>query len=239
MSSTELLYMNDCYQRQFAAQVIKQGENFVVLDQTAFYPQGGGQPSDQGKLKFDGEEVKVTGVKKHKGEVRHIIKGEVPQEGAEVEGELDWERRHTLMRMHTAQHLVSAIVFDNYEATVSGNQIHLEESRIDFNPVRFSDEDLEQIESDANELIAEELPVKIYQMKRARLREKVDQGRANLDLIPDSIDPLRVVEIEGIDICPCGGTHVQNLKELGQLKITGRETKGKQTDRVSLTVEDR
>ncbi len=119
MSRTEELYMEDCYRKEFKAEVIKTGKNFVVLDKTVFYPEGGGQPSDQGIIKFKGEKTKVTGVKSHKGEIRHMVKGEVPEEGTEVEGELDWERRHKLMRMHTAQHLVSAVVLDEFGATVS------------------------------------------------------------------------------------------------------------------------
>lgn len=233
MSRTEPLYMEDCYRKEFNAKVIKSGENFVVLDKSAFYPKGGGQPSDKGKLLYNDKEVDVSGVKKHKGEVRHIVKGVVPEEGTKVKGKLDWERRHKLMRMHTAQHLISAIVLEKFDATVSGNQIHLDSSRIDFNPVSFSDEDLEEIENDANKLIDAGIPVKIYEMKREKVKEEIEGDRVNLSLIPDSVDPLRIVEIKKLDLCPCGGTHVKNLEEIGEINITGRETKGKNTDRLT------
>lgn len=238
MTRTELIYMEDCYTKEFDAEVTKKGENFVVLDKTSFYPEGGGQPSDKGKLISDGEEYEVTGVKKHKGEVRHIIKGEVPEENEKVQGKIDWERRHKLMRMHTAQHLVAAIVLYKYDATVSGNQIHLENSRIDFNPVNFSEEDLEGIQERANQLIEKGRPVEIYQMSREKVEEKMDPERVNLDLIPESVDPLRIVEIEELDICPCGGTHVKNLEEIKGIDIIERETKGKNTDRLTFELKE-
>lgn len=230
--------MEDCYQKEFKAEVIKTGKNFIVLDKTIFYPEGGGQPSDQGIINFKGEKAEVTGVKKHKGEIRHMVKGEVPEEGTEVEGELDWERRHKLMRMHTAQHLVSAVVLDEYGATVSGNQIHLDKSRIDFNPIQFSQEDLDKVEEKSNELIEKEIPVEISEKPREKVREEMTEDRVNLDLIPDSIDPLRVVEIKNLDLCPCGGTHVNNVKEIGEINILGRKSKGKETDRLTFELKE-
>ncbi|MDY6771338.1 MAG: alanyl-tRNA editing protein [Candidatus Nanohaloarchaea archaeon] len=236
---TDALYMEDCYLRSFTATVKEVGSGFIVLDETAFYPEGGGQPADQGNLSNSDHSTSVTDVQKENGQIRHYVDStEEFEAGQEVEGSIDWDRRYTLMRMHTAQHLLSAVVLQEFDAETAGNQIHEEYSRMDFSPVSFSDEDLERIENRCNSLIQEEIPVKIYEKPRNELEDEMHVGRSNLDLIPDSIDPLRVVEIEDVDLCPCGGTHVENLKEIGRIEITGRQSKGEDTDRVTFEIRD-
>ena len=136
------------------------------------------------------------------------------------------------MKMHTAQHILSGIVFDNFNARTAGNQIHADYSRVDFYPVKFSDENLENITQKFNEIISKNLPVKIYEEERESLEKRVGQQRANLDLLPKFITRLRIVEIEGFDVCPCAGTHVRNTNEIPKLDKIKRDTKGRDRDRI-------
>lgn len=239
---TELLFLPDNdYDKEFDAEVTKtrEADGYIVLDRTLFYPEGGGQPADHGTISWDGKNAEVTEVQKKHGEVRHYVEGnELPEPGTEVHGEIDWERRYKHMRMHTAQHVLSKVVLDMYNATTAGNQIHEDRSRIDFKPVEFTDEDIEKIENAANAMIEEALVVEKKNMSRDRLEAEVEEGRSNLNLIPDHIDPLRVVIIGDEDICPCGGTHVDNIEEIGEIDIIERTTKGADTERLEFVLKD-
>lgn len=240
---TEFLFMKDAeanYVREFEAVVTDAGTdpsngNFIVLDRTAFYAEGGGQPSDTGTITWEGgsKTAKVKLVTK-KGGVKHFIDGETPSKGASVHGWLDWENRYALMRYHTGQHLISSVVYDLYNgAHTAGNQIYSNKSRIDFHPVKFGEEDLKKIEDECNRRISLKPAVKIYEAPREEIEKRSDSNRANLELLPKSINLLRIVEIDGFDIVPCAGTHVRSLSELGKLKITARETKGAEKERVT------
>lgn len=230
----EILYYPDNeYQKEFDSIVSKVDEDrgYICLEETLFYKEGGGQPSDQGSIEWETEEAEVVDVQKSHGEIRHFIEGDFPEEGVEVHGEIDWERRYTHMRMHTAQHILSWVVLDKYDAATVGNQIHHDYSRIDFEPANFNDQDIDNIEKTVNKMIEEAVEVEKKEMARDLVEEKVVDGRTNLDLIPDSIDPLRVVII-GEDVCPCGGTHVDNLEELEGIEIIERVSKGKDVERL-------
>ncbi len=233
---TELLYLpDDDRTTEFVSQVTEARTEYIVLDGTYFYPEGGGQPPDHGTLSWDGGDATVMNVRKNHGDVRHYVEsmtGDPPDEGTVVEGAVDSSRRERLSRMHTAQHVLSRVVLDEYGATTAGNQIHPDRSRIDFEPASFGEEDLETIQRLANEAIERDYPVRKENRPRTVVEESVDEGRALLDLIPASVDPLRVVEIEGFDTCPCGGTHVDRLGAIGRLEITGRTTKGRDTERI-------
>ena len=232
---TKILYMDNIegnYLREFNARVTKIKKDYVLLDQTAFYPIGGGQPSDTGYLMWDDEKVVVKEVIKKGDSVKHIIEGEKPSVGTKIQGVIDWDRRYSHMKMHTAQHILSGIVFDNFNARTVGNQIHADYSRVDFYPVKFSDEDLENITQKFNDVISKNLPVKIYEEERESLEKRVDQQRSNLDLLPKFITKLRIVEIEGFDVCPCAGTHVRNTNEIPELDKIKRDTKGRDRDRI-------
>ncbi|MFB6190521.1 MAG: alanyl-tRNA editing protein [Candidatus Nanohaloarchaea archaeon] len=244
---TELLFRPDRdYDTEFDSTVKKrkqtpesgESDGYVVLKETLFYPEGGGQPADRGTLSWDGSSAQVVDVQKEHGQVRHYLQGEIPEADTEVHGEIDWERRYSHMRMHTAQHVLSKVVLDMYDATTAGNQIHADRSRIDFKPVEFDKSDLEKIEKAANAMIEEELPVEKKNMSRERLEAEVEEGRSNMDLIPDHIDPLRVVIIRDEDICPCGGTHVDSLDEIGQIDIVERTTKGANVERIEFVLQD-
>jgi misacylated tRNA(Ala) deacylase len=212
---------------------VKKKDNYVVLDRSAFYPLGGGQPSDTGVLKWEGGESRVAEVQK-KGIIKHIVSGELPD--GDVHAVLDWDKRYAHMKMHTAQHVISGVVFDLFNARTVGNQIHADYSRVDFYPISLADEDLKNIEDVSNEVIQRNSPVKIYEEERDSLEKRTDPLRSNLDLIPSSIKNLRIVEIEGFDVCPCAGTHVKSTEELGRLEIIKKENKGKDKERIVYTL---
>jgi misacylated tRNA(Ala) deacylase len=233
---TELLYMKDIngnYIKEFDAKVVKKKDNYVVLDKSAFYPLGGGQPSDTGVLKWEGGESRVAEVQK-KGIIKHIVSGELPD--GDVHAVLDWDKRYAHMKMHTAQHVISGVVYDLFNARTVGNQIHADYSRVDFYPISLSEEDLKKIEDASNDVIQRNSEVKIYEEERDSLEKRTDPLRSNLDLIPSSIRNLRIVEIEDFDVCPCAGTHVKSTEELGRLEITKKENKGKDKERIVYTL---
>lgn len=241
ISMTEELYLpNNEYQKEFDAKVTKtkESDNYICLNQTIFYKEGGGQPNDKGTIKWGEKEAKVVDVQKEHGEIRHYIEGELPEPDTEIHGKIDWERRHKHMRMHTAQHVMSWIVLNMYEASTAGNQIHQDYSRIDFEPADFDEENLEKIERAVNALIEKELKVEKKEMDRDLVEERIQEGRMNMSIIPDHIDPLRVIIIGSEDLCPCGGTHVNNIKEIGKVNIRERETKGKDKERIIFELED-
>jgi misacylated tRNA(Ala) deacylase len=239
---SELLYLPDADDvTTFSATVVEATPEYVVLDGTYFYPEGGGQPADRGRLVWEDGEATVTGVRKSHGDVRHeieVISGTLPDPGAAIDGEIDSERREKLTRMHTAQHVVSRIVLDEYGATTAGNQVYPDRSRIDFEPADFDDGDVESIERRSNEAIERDLQVRKENRDRDLVEREVDEGRALLDLIPESVDPLRVVEIEGFDMCPCGGTHVDSIGEIGRIEITDVISKGEDTQRIEFELHE-
>jgi misacylated tRNA(Ala) deacylase len=233
---TEQLYLPDSDDvTAFTATVTEADPDHIVLDGTYFYPEGGGQPADTGRIEWDGGHARVGHVRKDHGDVHHVVEsmsGSPPEAGTTVEGRIDGERRERLSRMHTAQHVVSRVVLDEYGATTAGNQVHADRSRIDFEPVSFDGSDVERIERLSNEAIERDLLVRKENRPRETVERDVDEGRALLDLIPDSVDPLRVVEIDGFDMCPCGGTHVDSLGDIGGISIVDRTSKGADTERI-------
>ncbi len=239
MADTEVLYMPDIeanYIRDWDARVIKRKGDYVTLDRSAFYPEGGGQPTDMGRIEWEGGSAPVTFVRK-KGIIKHVIDGDPQQVPDQVHAVLDWERRYAHMRMHTAQHLISAVILELFGAHTVGNQLYADRSRIDFDRSRLSDEDMDRVKERFDEMVDAAVPVQVYEMDREEMEARVKVGRAQLDLLPRSITRLRVVDIEGYDLCPCAGTHVRNLSELGHLIPLGRESKGAMKERVHFTLE--
>jgi misacylated tRNA(Ala) deacylase len=233
--NTELLYMKDVesnYIREFDASVIERGFDYVVLDKTAFYPLGGGQPSDTGHLEWQGGRAEVKEVTKKEGIRHHLVQNPdiVPDK---VHGVINWERRLAHMKMHTAQHVISGVVYDLYKARTVGNQLYHDRSRIDFAPVKFTDEMVAEVERKCNDILVGGAKVEICTTAREELEKNIDAQRANLDLLPKSVRDLRIVTIEKFDVCPCAGTHVRSLSEIGKMKIVKRENKGKDRERIT------
>lgn len=239
---TEMLYMTDNYLKEFDAAVESAGanpagENYVVLDKTAFYPLGGGQEYDTGKLSWEGKTSQVTKTLKESGEVRHYLDGEAPPQGTAIHGILDWDTRYDRMRMHTAQHVVSAVAADMYNLQTVGNQLYADRSRIDFYPAHFDDEGLKRLEEESNKIIDQGLDVKIYELPREEADKIVPSHRVDMSRLPSGIKKLRMVEIDAWDWCPCAGTHVASLTELGRVKILSKKSKGADKERIEYVLE--
>lgn len=231
------LYLNDSYLKECNAKVVsvKNGK-FVVLDQTIFYPNSGGQLWDEGKIVKNGEEFKVVFVGKFDGKISHEVDKEGLQQGDSVHCIINWERRYKLMRMHTAAHLLSSIFYKESGAKISGNQLGLDKSRIDFTLENFDKEKIQQYVDKANYYIQQDLPVTISYMPRSEAEKNIDLARLTLGL-PQGIETLRIVSIGEIDKQADGGTHVRSLKEIGRITLLKCENKGKNNRRVYFVVE--
>jgi misacylated tRNA(Ala) deacylase len=237
VAETELLYATDAYLREFDANVDELLEGAVVLDRTAFYATGGGQPHDVGELTWDGGSARVTEVRKDGGRVLHKLEGATPPQGAQVHGTIDWERRYALMRHHTALHAMSGVIYQLYGATVTGGQMYPDRARMDFEMPDLSAERLARIEERTNELLAEGHNVSVRILPREEALAIPDLIRTKVNLIPEQIAEIRVVNIEGIDQQADGGTHVNNTREVGRVRIVGSENKGKGNKRLQIVVE--
>jgi misacylated tRNA(Ala) deacylase len=236
---TELLYLTDSYLREFTAVVAEQAEGGVVLDRTAFYPQGGGQPSDTGTLlDDDGRQYVVTKVRKVKGKVIHKIDGELPQVGTQVHGVIEWEHRHRLMRTHTALHILCGVIWRDYAASVTGGNMEPLKARMDFELESMSAAFSDEVEAKINEEVAAAHPVRVDILPREEAFQIPDLIRTKINLLPESIQEVRVVEIEGLDLQADGGTHVVNTGEVGRIRVTGHESKGRINKRLRIEIED-
>lgn len=238
---TDALYLDDSTVRSFEATVERALDDRVVLDATHFYPEGGGQPADRGVISDGDREWAVTDVQKQ-DTIYHHVTGTPPEQGTTVHGELDDERREMLSRYHTAQHLLSAVLLDEYDAETRGNQIHTDYARIDAAYDRFDETDLADIETRLNELVDAGTPVTWYTLDREVAERELDPERTRLELLPDSITELRIVEIEGpdgevFDRTACAGTHMPSTDAVGEVTMTGRETAGKGEERLRFELE--
>lgn len=236
--TTERLYLSSieaAYETEFIAKVTKVEENKISLDRTLFYPLGGGQNWDLGVLKSPNGQSNVTEVR-GRNVIEHTMDDVSGFEvGDEVTGQIDFERRYAHMKMHTAQHLVSGIAYELFNGVRTvGNQIHTDRSRIDFHPIQFTEEMLLQLQDEVNGKIKQGLEVTDSQMTRDEINSMMPQERTNMDLLPAFINDLRVVTIgDRQDMCPCAGTHVRNISEIGEIEFTGKKSKGKGKQRVS------
>jgi misacylated tRNA(Ala) deacylase len=236
---TELLYHSDSYLREFDATVVEVAEDGVVLDRTAFYPKGGGQQSDTGILREKGgREYVVSKVQRVKGKVVHKIKGTPPAEGTEVTGVIGWDRRYKLMRTHTALHILCGVIWRDYGASVTGGNMEPLKARMDFELESMSSEFSAEVEAKINEEVAAARPVRIDILPRKEAFKIPDLIRTKINLLPESIQEVRVVEIEGLDLQADGGTHVANTREVGRIRVTGHESKGRINKRLRIEIEE-
>lgn len=228
---TELIYMTDCYAKTFDATVIKADGKFILLDRTAFYPESGGQLTDTGKLARGNDEFKVIFVKKVGQDAIHEVDKEGLKVGDKVHGILDWDRRYVMMRYHTAAHVLSTVIYNETNATITGNQLGLEKSRIDFDLETFDREQLGSYETKTNEVLKKALPISIQIMPRDKAFEIPALVKLK-KLLPETIKDIRVVTIQGFDQQACAGAHIKNLSEIGQLEIINLENKGASRRRI-------
>ncbi|MDP8209496.1 MAG: alanyl-tRNA editing protein [Candidatus Stygibacter australis] len=235
---TQQLYLEDSYLREFTAKVLELDidQNAIVLSATAFYPTGGGQPCDFGTLSFKENISNVIKVKKVEGKIWHFIEGELPQAGEMVKGVINWERRYQLMRTHTAMHAMSAIAWRDYQAQVTGGNMEPLSGRLDFEFENFNSELVTEIEEKVNIEIKKGLAVTSKILPRAEAEEIPDLIRTKINLLPASLDEIRVVSIAGLDQQADGGTHVADTSEIGTIKVTGYKSKGRINKRIKIAV---
>ena len=231
---TELLFRDDAYQTSCEAQVVAAGPEGIELDRTVFYPEGGGQPGDLGKLRLaDGSEIEIVDARKGAGPetVLHIpAEGSaLPAPGTAVTAEIDWERRHRLMRMHTCMHLLCSVV----EGDVTGGQVGDGKGRLDFN-LPDTNLDKEAIAAALNRLVEEDHAVGPRWISDEELEQRPELVRTMSVKPPSGAGQVRLLEIEGVDLQPCGGTHVRRTGEIGPVEVGKIENKGRQNRRINL-----
>ena len=231
---TELLYLRDAYLRDFDATVRDVRDDSVALDRTAFYPTGGGQPHDTGTI--DG--AAVLDVRKEGDVVWHTLAGVVPATGSTVRATVEWERRHALMRTHTALHILCGVIWQRWATPVTGGNMEPLSARMDFEfdplPEGFGAE----VERLVNEAIGRDHPIEVSFLPREVALRDDDLIRTKVSLIPESVSEIRVVEIVGLDKQADGGTHVRSTGEVGRVEVVKTESKGKGNKRIRLRIED-
>ncbi|HEY8547942.1 MAG TPA: alanyl-tRNA editing protein [Acidimicrobiales bacterium] len=240
--ATDLVYLRDAELRAFDAVVSAvTDDGAVVLDRTAFYVTGGGQPHDTGTLAWEGGSAKVVNVRKAGGEVVHVldeVTGTPPAAGTAVHGEIDWDRRHALMRTHTALHILCGVIWNEYKVAVTGGNMEPLAARMDFEFDPLPEGFGATIEQRVNEEIAAARPITVEFLPRAVALEDEDLIRTKVNLVPESVKEIRVVDIVGLDKQADGGTHVANTSEVGRVKVVKTESKGKANKRIRIQVLD-
>ncbi len=233
---TELLYQTDSYLRDFDAVVsaVLPDEQAVVLDRTAFYPGGGGQPFDLGRLGG----LRVVKVRKAGGDVLHILEGDLPPAGSRLQGNIDWERRHKLMRTHTAMHVLCGTVFRDYGALVTGGEMEPLAGRMDFEFERLQRELVDVIEAAVNREVQAAREVRVQILPREQAFQIPDLIRTKINLLPEGIQQVRTVEIVGLDLQADGGTHVRNTAEVGRVRVVDYKSKGAINKRLYIEITD-
>ncbi len=233
---TEEIAAHDSYLRSVEAVLEAVEDDGIVLDRTVFYPRGGGQPGDTGWIRWSGGQVGVTDTVRRRGRVLHVFEGRPPSPGTEVVAEIDWERRYLLMRTHTALHSLSAIIWRDFDAKVTGGNMEPGTARMDFELEGISVEFGQQVEDRLNEELGAGLPVEILFLPRDEALADPDLIRTKVNLLPDFIDPIRVVHIVGLDKQADGGTHVGSTTEVGTVRVVKTESKGKANKRIRIEV---
>lgn len=239
---TELLYQTDSYLQEFQARVtsVLAEQRAVILDQSAFYPGGGGQPCDFGSLTADDIVHAVASAKKQGADVLHFLGGDapLPAVGASMRGRLDWARRHSLMRTHTALHVLCGAVFRDYGALVTGGDMEPLKGRMDFEFASMKGELVREIESAVNREIEAARDVRVKILPREEAFQIPDLIRTKINLLPEGIQFVRTVEIVGLDLQADGGTHVRNTSEVGRVKVTDYKSKGAINKRIYIEIGD-
>jgi len=234
---TKLLYQTDSYLREFTAQVVevRPDQRGILLDQTAFYPGGGGQPHDLGEVMINDHRYQLT--KMERGYV-HVLDGnELPTVGDQVQGVIDWERRYKLMRTHTAMHILCGVVWRDYGASVTGGNMEPLHGRMDFEFERMQGELVREIEAKINAEVEAARDLRVRILPREEAFQIPDLIRTKINLLPEGIPEVRTVEIIGLDLQADGGTHVANTREVGRIRITDYKSKGGINKRIYVELE--
>jgi misacylated tRNA(Ala) deacylase len=232
--AVELLYLTDAYLTRFTATVAAVEATRVALDRTAFYPTGGGQPHDTGTLAG----ARVTEVRKEGDAVWHTLDGALPSVGEEVAGEIDWERRHRLMRTHTALHVLCGVIWNEWGKAVTGGNMEPLTARMDFEFDPLPEGFGPTVEELVNKELAAARPIEVAFLPRDTAVTDEDLIRTKVNMIPESVREIRVIDIVGLDKQADGGTHVRTTDEVGRIRVLKTESKGKGNKRIRLEVVD-
>jgi misacylated tRNA(Ala) deacylase len=231
---TDLLYLRDSYQTRMHASVVAVDGSRAALDRTVFYPTGGGQPHDTGTLGA----ARVTDVRKEGDLVWHTLDGAVPVVGQAVQGDIDWPRRYALMRTHTALHVLCGVIWNAWGTPVTGGNMEPLAARMDFEFDPLPDGFATKVEEQVNAELAAARPLVIRFIPRAHAVLDADLIRTKVNLIPESVAEIRVVDIVGLDKQADAGTHVRRTDEVGRIVVQKTESKGKGNKRIRLQVVD-
>ena len=238
---TDLLYQTDSYLREFDATVtsVLSAERAIVLNQTAFYPGGGGQPCDFGTLTVEGTTYPVDKVKKQGDDVLHFLGGDLslPSIDAASHGTLDWARRYELMRTHTALHVLCGTIFRDYGAHVTGGDMQPLKGRLDFEFETMHGELVREIEASINKEVAQAREIRVKILPREEAFQIPDLIRTKINLLPEGIMQVRTVEIVGLDLQADGGTHVHNTSEVGKIRVADYKSKGAINKRIYIELD--
>jgi misacylated tRNA(Ala) deacylase len=237
---TELLYHTDSYLREFSATVtaVDADQKAIVLDRTAFYPGGGGQPSDNGSLSAGSQTWEITKLKKRGSDVWHHLDGEPPSVGTSVTGRIDWDKRYKLMRIHSALHILCGVIWRDYGASVTGGNMEPGKARMDFEFERMEKELVAEIENKINTEVEAGRAIKTAILPREEAFQIPDLIRTKINLLPEGIKEVRTVEIVGLDLQADGGTHVANTAEVGRIDIVDYKSKGRINKRLVIELEE-
>jgi len=238
VTPTDRIFLRDAQCRAFDATVVAiDDDGRVALDATAFYATSGGQPHDTGTLSWSGGAATVTDVRGH-DVVWHALEGPVPPAGTPVRGELDWERRHALMRTHTALHILCGVIYNTWGVSVTGGNMAPLSARMDFEFDPLPEGFAAQVTELVNAEIAADRPIEISFLPRAEALADEDLIRTKVNLIPESVTEIRVVDIVGLDKQADGGTHLPSTGEVGRFEVVKTESKGKANKRLRIAVHD-
>jgi len=231
------LYLDDMFLRNFEAEVVsvKEGK-YIILNQTAFYPKSGGVANDEGKIIRGTDPYTVIFAGKFGGKISHEVDKEGLNAGDKVTGVLDWERRYKLMRYHTAAHVLSGAFYKNLNTKITGNEINIDQGRIDFNLENFDRSLIEEQVNLSNQIIQKDYPVEVYYLDRTEVDNDPDLLKLSMGL-PKQIKNVRIVDIKNFDRQPDGGCHVKSLKEIGRISISKLLNKGKDNRRLYFILE--
>jgi misacylated tRNA(Ala) deacylase len=231
----DLLFLRDAYLIDFTATVTAAVGARVALDRTAFYPTGGGQPHDTGHL----GSARVVEVRKEGPDVWHTLDGPLPTVGATVTGRVDWDRRHALMRTHTALHVLCGVIWNEWRVPVTGGNMEPLSARMDFEFDPLPDGFGPRVEALVNAELAADRRIEVAFLPRSAAVEDEDLIRTKVNLIPDSVSEIRVVDIVGLDRQADGGTHVRTTGEVGRMRVVKTENKGRGNKRIRVEIVDR
>ena len=234
---TEILCYEDSYLQEFDATVVEAAPKGVVLDRTAFYPGGGGQPSDTGVLTAGDAEYRVKRLSRAGPTYVHELEGDAPAVGRDVHGRIDWDRRLQLMRTHTALHMMCGVVWRDYGAKVTGGDMKPLTARMDFELEHMSADFAGEVEERVNKEVAAARDVGIKTLPREEAFQIPDLIRTKVNLLPESIKQVRTVDIRGLDMQADGGTHVANTSEVGRVRVVGHESKGRINKRLRIELD--